>query len=517
MPQTNKRYPAAHRWLLAFQVIALVSCLMMVGCNRSQPDNRDGRGRGSNSSDRSNGPKKPEARTFRIPVTAQLLARGSMNAYLQAFGTIRPLKEVELKAEMSGRIYFSKRWEDGDYVEPNTLLAKIDDTTIQLDLREAERALEMAQQDLIPARATMERRIKEEESSKKMFERGAYSEVQYEQARLSRIQSESQHQQALTTIETRRTQIEKMKEDLRKTDILAPFAGILLPAVPPTAGDASAQETDLTLLEGTLVGSGQTVLRIADIRQVVVELDVPAKDIDFVKIGQTVELGIYSKDGRKYVGTVRDISSTLNPTTRTYTVKVIVDNPLTELRPGMFSSAQIITETRLDAISIPRDLVMLRNNQYVVFVVEKKELTEELSPASATDTVSAPTKETEPSDTPTPAGDDSSNPDKPSSSGIAMAEAVQDASGSEIEATDTVQDATDEIEESAEPVAIMVAKQRVVTLGIENRERVEIADGLKDGDLLVVLGYETLTDGVEVNASIRGQDAGLEQQNEKPL
>ncbi|HOE10890.1 MAG TPA: efflux RND transporter periplasmic adaptor subunit [bacterium] len=514
MSQTNKRYPVAHRWLLAFQVLALISCLLMFGCNRSQPGDPDGKGGGTGSSGSSGGPNKPEARTFRIPVTAQLLTRGPMNAYLQAFGTIRPLKEVELKAEMSGRIYFTKRWEDGDYVEANTLLAKIDDTTIQLDLREAERALEMAQQDLIPARATMERRIKEEEFSKKMFERGAYSEVQYEQARLTRIQSESQYQQALTTIETRRTQIEKLKEDLRKTDILAPFAGILLPAVPPTAGEAGAQETDLTLLEGTLVGSGQTVLRIADIRQVVVELDVPAKDIDFVKIGQTVELGIYSRDGRKYTGTVRDISSTLNPTTRTYTVKVIVDNPLTELRPGMFSSARIITETRPDAISVPRDLVMLRNNQYVVFVVEKKELTEEPSPKNATDNISSPTEET---DTPTPAGDDSTNPDMPTSSGIAMADAVQDTGPAETAPADTIRDATDELEEPAEPVTIMVAKQRIVTLGIENRERVEIADGLKDGDLLVVLGYETLTDGVEVNAAIRGQDAGSEQQNEKPL
>ena len=48
-----------------------------------------------------------------------------------------------------------------------------------------------------------------------------------------------------------------------------------------------------------------------------------------------------------------------------------------------------------------------------------------------------------------------------------------------------------------------IAEERVITLGIENRERVEIVEGLQAGDLLVVLGYETLTNGVDVNVTLR--------------
>ena len=202
------------RWF-CLPTLALICCVLFLGCDRGWPGkSRHGR-RGSQNEGvaEAAGPKKPKARKFKIPVTVRRLIRGPMNAYLQAVGTIRPLKEVEIKAEMSGRIYFAKRWKDGDHVEEGTPLARIDDTTLQLDLREAERALELAQQSLIPAKATMERRSKEEEFSKQMFERGAYSEVQYEAARLSRIQSESAYKQALTTIETKRTQIEKIKKD----------------------------------------------------------------------------------------------------------------------------------------------------------------------------------------------------------------------------------------------------------------------------------------------------------------
>ena len=473
------------RWF-CLPTLALICCVLFLGCDRGWPGkSRHGR-RGSQNEGvaEAAGPKKPKARKFKIPVTVRRLIRGPMNAYLQAVGTIRPLKEVEIKAEMSGRIYFAKRWKDGDHVEEGTPLARIDDTTLQLDLREAERALELAQQSLIPAKATMERRSKEEEFSKQMFERGAYSEVQYEAARLSRIQSESAYKQALTTIETKRTQIEKIKKELEKTTIHAPFAGILLPAQPPQAGQASAQETDLTLLEGTLVGAGQTVLRIADIGQIVVELDVPAKNIGEVRVGQTVELGIYSRTGQKYIGKVQDISATLNPTTRTYTVKVNVDNPLGELRPGMFSRARIITETRPDAISIPRDLVMLRNNKHVVFVVEEKAPEEEsvdalaVVSATAEREKAAETKQVESSD-------------RTDNREVLSATAV---GGIPEEATDEEEDLLPRI---------MVARQREIRLGIENREEVEVTDGLKDGDLLVVLGYETLTDGVEVDVSIR--------------
>lgn len=482
-----------HLWMGLIAFVLSVG-LFMSGCGFFG----GGKEQGGRGTAQAAGPKKPEKPKFKIPVTAQVLHRGPMNAYLQAVGTIRPLKEIEVKSEASGRIYFQKRWEDGDYVDAGTLLARIDDTEIQLDIEEAERALELAQQALIPAEASMKRMQKEEEFCKKMFERGAYSEVQYEQARLQRIQSESTYKQALNTVESRKTSIEKLKKQLEKTDIIAPWPGILLPAQQPQAGQASAQETDLTLLEGTLVGAGQTVLRLADIRKVVVELDVPAKDIDFVDLGQDVELDVYSKSGREYMGVVQDISSTLNPTTRTYTVKVNVDNPLGELRPGMFSKARIITETKHDAISIPRELVMLRNNKHIVFVA--KEQPQESEVESATDTVSSATQiAAATGGMPLPQTGDTPDP-------LTPPDTVESATGAIAAGNPEPATGEEEIEEFYEedtgPDA-MIAEQREVILGIENREEVEIVEGLGEGDRLVILGYETLTDGVEVNVSMR--------------
>ncbi len=72
------------------------------------------------------------------------------------------------------------------------------------------------------------------------------------------------------------------------------------------------------------------------------------------------------------------------------------------------------------------------------------------------------------------------------------------------ETTEEAQEDPVEEAESEQPQEkTMIAEERVVTVGIENREKVEIVDGLREGEYLVVLGYETLTDGVDVNISIR--------------
>ena len=106
-----------------------------------------------------------------------------------------------------------------------------------------------------------------------------------------------------------------------------------------------------------------------------------------MQVGQDVELEIYSRSGNDYKGTVADISTSLNSSTRTYTVNVLVDNPNHELRPGMFAKARIITKEKLDAVSIPRSMIQLRNNRNVVFVVVPKIMDEIYG---ATDTIDLP-------------------------------------------------------------------------------------------------------------------------------
>ena len=315
---------------------------------------------------------KPSKPKFKIPVTVEKVKRGRMYAYLEAVGTVNPVKELEIKPEMTERVYFAKRWKEGDEVKKGTIFANMDDRQTRNTVNDAELQLQLAKARVEPASAQMSQAYKDEQFKKVMYERGAISKADYDLATLTRIQRVNSYEETVKNIDSRKMALEKATQEIEKINILIPFDGVLLPVGSTSVGDKKGQEADLTTLNGQMVGASTILCRLANIDEVFVALDVPAKDLLEIKIGQDVEIDIYSRLGKQYRGVVTEISTSLNSSTRTYTVNVRVPNKDHELRPGMFAKARIITKEKLDALSIPRDLVLLRNNKNVVFIAEEK-------------------------------------------------------------------------------------------------------------------------------------------------
>ena len=85
---------------------------------------------------------KPEKPKFKIPVPVERVERGRMYAYLQAVGSVVPVKEIEIKPEMTGRIYYTRRWMEGDDIKKGEVFATIDDRQVRLDINESELRLQ---------------------------------------------------------------------------------------------------------------------------------------------------------------------------------------------------------------------------------------------------------------------------------------------------------------------------------------------------------------------------------------
>ncbi len=502
-----------HHFALWSGMIALALVLGIAACGPGGkgPGGKGPGGKGFGGPDGMSGPDRPK---FKIPVTCERIERGAMEAYLQTVGSIVPYKEVEIKSEFQGRIYYTKRWMEGDFVKEGEILARIDDRSLKIDIAEAESALDIAKEGILPASASLAQAIEDEEYNRQMLERGAISRNQYKQSTLTRIQQEERYKSAVAAVETRRAALTKLNQDIEKIIIKAPFEGMLLP-LNTTQSDSSSQDSNLTLNEGLIVGSNQAICRLADIDQVVVELAVPGKDIDKVELGQKAVLDIYSKTGQEYSGKIYDISSTMDPTTRTFTVKVLVNNPKgpKRLRPGMFSKAKIITEIRPETIVVSRDLVLLRDNRHIVYVIEEvpdiasATKTEQIDMAIEEmdrDAIAADQKERGKES----AQDKQENDNKDEAKGDPQEKPADPSSSSDSQGASTGSEQTEEAEES-EPDTIptkYVAVERELKLGLENREEYEIIEGLGEGDLLVTVGYETLTSGVDVRPTVDGKE-----------
>lgn len=100
---------------------------------------------------------------------------------------------------------------------------------------------------------------------------------------------------------------------------------------------------DKKIVVGASVEAKMTLFEVADLSTVWVEAEVYEKDIPFLQVGQEVEATVEACPNRAFVGQIALIHPQLEAATRTNRIRLILDNPQHELRPGMFARVRINT------------------------------------------------------------------------------------------------------------------------------------------------------------------------------
>lgn len=100
---------------------------------------------------------------------------------------------------------------------------------------------------------------------------------------------------------------------------------------------------DKKIVAGASVEAKMTLFEVADLSTVWVEADVYEKDIPFLQAGQEVEATVEACPGRVFTGKLALIHPELETNTRTNRIRLKLDNPQLELRPGMFATVRINT------------------------------------------------------------------------------------------------------------------------------------------------------------------------------
>jgi RND family efflux transporter MFP subunit len=122
---------------------------------------------------------------------------------------------------------------------------------------------------------------------------------------------------------------------------------------------------------GEIVSVGMPLFTIADIRKVKMLAFVPEGELHEMKIGQNANVIISSLD-KTFKGKVTEVGSTAEATSRAFTIKIEIENPGLQIRPGMISEARIATNIKKQVILIPTECIQQDlSNQSFVFVVDK--------------------------------------------------------------------------------------------------------------------------------------------------
>lgn len=380
--------------------------------------------------------KKVEQKVYKTPVSTQKIVRGEFKVYVYTTGTVKPLRTISVKSEESGRIHFMKNWKDGEFIKKGEVIARLDDRDIKVEIENAKADVRINEESLSLATTNLEQSQLDYNTFKELYGKGLVSKRDLDQTKLKNTSNEISKKQVEIRLKSSRDNLVKAQRKLENIVIKSPINGLIISPDSLQSKTSVAIQNTSTIhnIEDQLIGIGTIICGVIDISKVILECDVTAKDIEAVQPDKSeAEILVYTKDNIKTTGIVNDISSIIDTNTKAFKVNVIVDNPNANLRPGMFAKVDLVVKRKLDAVAIPREIILRRNNRNIVFVVNKEEK----------------------------------------------------------------------------------AIENEVTLGLENRDMVEILSGLKEGDELVILGYETLQNNAQVKIMNIEKEKTEKQKEEK--
>ncbi|WP_432666175.1 efflux RND transporter periplasmic adaptor subunit [Wukongibacter baidiensis] len=143
------------------------------------------------------------------------------------------------------------------------------------------------------------------------------------------------------------------KENLEYTDILAPISGII---------------AEKKVSVGENIGAGADMFTIVNTDSMYANSGVSEKDVVKIKEDQQVFIKVGSLGDKIIEGEVANISPIIDEQSKTYPIKVLVQNINNELKGGMFTTVEIVVDSHKNAIAIPKNAVINEEGKHYAFI-----------------------------------------------------------------------------------------------------------------------------------------------------
>ncbi|WP_298222150.1 efflux RND transporter periplasmic adaptor subunit [Flavobacterium sp.] len=361
---------------------------------------------------------------------------------VSATGKIQPEIEVKISSEVSGEI-IALPVKEGQVVKKGDLLVKINPDLYTSGYNRTVAGLSQTKAGLGQADASFKEAKSNYERSKTLFDKGIISKSDWDKAVSAFEGAKANKQSAYYNVQSASATVNEAKDNLGRTTIYAPADG--------TISMLNVELGERVL--GTQQMTGTEILRVANLNNMEVEVDVNENDIVKINVGDSanVEVDAYLK--KKFKGIVTSISNSASTTltadqVTNFKVKVrilkesyqdlLAGKPVTysPFRPGMTATVDIITTRKENVLAIPISAVVVKSD---TSAVKKPEIEEP---------------------------NDEDNKVKPKS------------------------------DKKYECVFVKVgdkSKIRIIKTGIQDDTNIEVTEGIQKGDVIIIGPYTTVT------------------------
>ena len=253
-----------------------------------------------------------------LVVRPQSLADG-----ITMVGNLLPDEEVDLSFETSGKIT-SIEFTEGSFVSKGQLLAKVNDSQLQAQLKRLEAQMPLAEDRVFRQNA--------------LLQRDAVSKEAYEQVK--------------TELATLNADIENVKANIAMTELRAPFDGII-----------GLRQVSL----GAYASPTTVIAKLTKITPLKVEFAVPERYARQIQKGTNLTFKI---EGRleTFNSQVYATESRINEETHTLTVRALYPNRNGELLPGRYADIALKQQEIQDAIANPSEAIVPEMGKNKVFL-----------------------------------------------------------------------------------------------------------------------------------------------------
>jgi HlyD family secretion protein len=291
---------------------------------------------------------------------------------VSATGKIQPEIQVKISSEVSGEI-IALNVKEGQVVKKGDLLVKINPDLYTSGYNRSVSNLSGTRANLSQADASFKESKANYDRNKTLFDKGIISRADWDKSIGSYEVAKAAKQNAYFNVQSATATVNEAKDNLGRTTIYAPADG--------TISMLNVELGERVL--GTQQMTGTEILRVANLNNMEVEVDVNENDIVKIKVGDeaNVEVDAYLK--KQFKGTVTSISNSASSTltadqVTNFKVKIRIlkesyqdllvgkPNAYSPFRPGMTATVDIITQTKSNVLSVPISSVVIKSDTTAV-------------------------------------------------------------------------------------------------------------------------------------------------------
>ena len=272
-----------------------------------------------------------------IPVSVADVVKKPIVQYISTTGTATAASQATLNTEMAGIYFLGKNprtgseFKLGDIVDKGQIIIRLENPETENSIAIKTKKLNLDISEL------------EFQKQKSLFEKGGVTMREMKNSEVSLAQANTDYENA-------RIQLAKMQ-------VPAPFRGALV---------------DLPqITSGTRVAANTAVVTLMDYSKLLMEINLPEKNITTIHVGQEVFITNYTLPKDTLRAKINELSPVVSTETRTFKGKLVINNPELKLRPGMFVKADIEVARRDSAIVISKEIIVSGNRGKTVYIVEK--------------------------------------------------------------------------------------------------------------------------------------------------